>query len=499
MSESLSSTQTVEPGLDPHVNGSTAIASASVVEPGTTSRASKRSSPPRPRRRWIGRLVFWGLLAGTAIAVAAYKPARDLAEKAAAYVAGGEPDESQGESVGDPPKLSETWDGLVEIKPSQVSAVGLQITDVLPQTDPVKLEINGVTAYDPNNQVQIRPKFNSLIDKVYVNLGQQVEAGEPLVDLFSAELAAAKSDYEKQMAQWEHDKKELERAEKLYRSPERAISEKEYLTVANDEKLSGTEAKLAADKLLVYGLTARDIENVPHEDGTQKAKMTLRAPASGYVIRRDAVQGNRYAETDILLIIAPIDHFWVWGNVYPSDAARVTRGLPWVVRCPLIDHDIPTEIDSITSEIARDTKTVRIRSRIENVGGELKADMLVSGYVLVPPLKGRTVIPRIAMISADGADYVFVERPRACGPRGLVASASTIGTSFFLRDCDPDCPLRFERRMVRVEQETSNHVIIGEGLDPGERIATQGSLILDQIYADASTTETRATQIAQSR
>ncbi len=432
--------------------------------------------------------------------IATYKPARNLAEKAAAFVTGGEPDESVGESVGESPsKVSTAWDGLVEIKNDQVSSIGLQIAEVQTQVDPVKLEINGVTAYDPNNQVQIRPKFNSLIDKVYVNLGQKVEAGEPLVDLFSAELAAAKSDYEKQMAQWEHDKKELDRSEKLYRAPERAISEKEYLTVANDEKLSGTEAKLAADKLLVYGLTAKDIDDVPHEDGTQKAKMTLRAPASGYVIRRDVVQGNRYAETDVLLIIAPLDHFWVWGNVYPSDAARVTRGLPWIVRCPLLDHDIPTEIDSITSEIAQDTKTVRIRSRIENVGGELKADMLVSGYVEIPPSKGRVVIPRIAMVSTDGADYVFVERPRACGPRGLVASAATIGSSFFLRNCDPECPLRFERRLIRVEQENHDNVIVSEGLDPGERVATQGSLILDQIYDDASTTETRAPQLARNQ
>ncbi len=400
-------------------------------------------------------------------------PTRERIREAIAAIteSGSEETETQGENMGDPPpKAMPHWNGLVEIAPKQLEAIGLETAEIQPQTEPTRLEINGSTAYDPNTQIQIRPRFTSLIDKVYVTLGTEVKAGDPLVDVFSAELAAAKSDYEKAQAYWLHDKKELERAERLFHDKPPAISEKEYLGIANDEKVSRAEAKVAADKLIVYGVPAAEIPRVPNEVGTEKAKMTLLAPAGGVVIRKEVVQGNRYNDTDVLLVIAPLDHFWVWGNVYPSDATRVAIGQRWVVRCPMLDKEVVSTIESITSEIAQDTKTVRIRTEIPNVGGRLKADLLVGGYVEIPPVPGRVVIPRPAMVSGDGADYVFVARPRT----------------------DEKEPLQFERRTIRVVEEYHDKVIVSEGLQAGDIVATRGSLLLSQMYEDAATVEPAA-------
>ena len=52
--------------------------------------------------------------------------------------------------------------------------------------------------------------------------------------------------------------------------------------------------KLAKDKLLVYGLTDKEIEDAKNEDGVQKARMILRSRADGIVIKRTVVQGNYY-------------------------------------------------------------------------------------------------------------------------------------------------------------------------------------------------------------
>ena len=50
--------------------------------------------------------------------------------------------------------------------------------------------------------------------------------------------------------------------------------------------------KLAKDKLLVYGLTEKEIEDATNEDGVQKAKMILRSRADGVVVLRNVVQGE---------------------------------------------------------------------------------------------------------------------------------------------------------------------------------------------------------------
>lgn len=361
------------------------------------------------------------------------------------------------------------WDGYIHINDRESQSIGLAVVEVKPQVEPMRLEVNGNTAYDPNTQSKVRPKFPSLIDKVYVEQGQRVEKGDPLVDVFSADLAAAKSEYEKKMAQWEHDKKELDRNRKLFENQMPAISQKEFLNSENDEKQSRLAAKLARDYLIVYGLTESEIDQIKNESGTQKAKMTLRAPASGVVITRDVVQGNRYEITDVLLVIAPLDHFWVWGNVYPSDASRVEIGQNWIIYCTFLGQTIKAKVESITSDIDKDSKTVRIRTRIDNRGGRMKADMLVSGVIEIPPSPSRTIIPRQAMVSTDGADYAFVRLPGKAN--------------------EPDT---FERRQIRVIQEYHDQVIVADGLKPGEHVATKGSLLLSQMYEDAATLETGA-------
>ena len=84
--------------------------------------------------------------------------------------------------------------------------------------------------------------------------------------------------------------------------------------------------KLAKDKLLVYGLTEKEIEDAPNEDGVQKAKMILRSRADGVVVKRDVVQGNYYDSKDELMTIAPLDHLWVRGSVSELDADKVEVG-----------------------------------------------------------------------------------------------------------------------------------------------------------------------------
>ncbi len=370
-----------------------------------------------------------------------------------------------------PKPPAKVFDGTIELDSQEAAAIGVALAPVSAQTDPVHLSVNGRTDYDPNTLNKVRPKFKSKIDHVYVGIGRRVNAGDPLVDLFSAELALAKGGYENKVAQWKHDKAELDRATELLKT--NAVSQQQFLLISNDEKKSDTEAKISRDMLLVYGLTEAEIDGVPKEDGTKKAMMTLRAPSAGVVIARDAVQGNLADDNDVLLTIAPLDHFYVYGYVYPSDASRVSLGLDWVIDCPFAGMKQRAKILSITSEIDKETKTLRIRTLIENTENRIKADMLVTGYVEIPPPPGHhhTVIPRLAMVSSDGGDYAFV----------LIPNASA----------DDKGAMRFERRRVRVIHEGSEGVVVaesgkeGQDLKPGEQVATKGSLLLQQIYEDS--------------
>ena len=66
------------------------------------------------------------------------------------------------------------------------------------------------TDYDPAKLTIVRTQFDSRVDNVLVDLGSAVKPGDPLLELFSTDLAVAKNDYETAMSQHARDKKVLD-------------------------------------------------------------------------------------------------------------------------------------------------------------------------------------------------------------------------------------------------------------------------------------------------
>ena len=105
------------------------------------------------------------------------------------------------------------------------------------QTEPIKLELNGTTDYNLNTLTKIRPRFdNALVTKVYVSAGEPVKKGDPLIELRSTDLAAAKNDCRTKFVQWDHDHKYLLAREPL--AKEGRITQIIWTDTVNDEKKS---------------------------------------------------------------------------------------------------------------------------------------------------------------------------------------------------------------------------------------------------------------------
>jgi membrane fusion protein, heavy metal efflux system len=359
------------------------------------------------------------------------------------------------------------WDRILTLENRQIEAIGLKMIPVKQQTEPTVLKLVGATAYDPATVTVVRTQFDSRVEKVLVDLGSTVKQGDPLLELFSTDLAEAKSNYEAAISQWARDKKVLD-----YKAPlaqENILARKELIEMENDEAQSRLKMKLAKDKLLVYGLTEKEIENAKSEDGVQKAKMILRSRADGVVVERDVVTGNYYTSANLLMTIAPLDHLWVKGIVSELDAEKVAKDQHLKVVFPYSDRTIPATVDYVDKAIDPDTRAAKFRTSITNPGRLIKSGEFVRLLLEIQPRPRQSVIPRAAMVSVDQYDYVFVKKP---------------GTA-----------LRFERRQIIVATESNDVVVVAEpshdhlGLTPGEEVVTTGSLILEQMYEDRVMTE----------
>jgi cobalt-zinc-cadmium efflux system membrane fusion protein len=371
-----------------------------------------------------------------------------------------------------------SWNGAVNLKDSQAKAIGLQLAQVLPQTEPIKLELTGRTAFDPNSLKKVRPRFDTLVDAVYAELGQLIHVGDPLVDLNSVDLAAAKNDLQSKYVQWIRDLRVLTLDQKLAITA--AVAQQKVIDDQNAENKSRLEYATARDKLRILSVPDADIDPLIQNLGdlpantaalgtvADKAKLTLRSRVDGILIQREVVKGNFYDENDVLMVIAPLDHLWVLANVYEVDQAKVGVGQKMEIRFPFLQQTTHATVEHVSSEVSRETRAVLVRASIANPGGKLKADMLVKVILDIPPVKGQTVIPRLSLVVINGNEYVFVKK----GSSGLADA------------------VRFERRRVSVAQENSDFVVLANGLEPGETIATNGSLILAQLYEDLQMVDT---------
>jgi cobalt-zinc-cadmium efflux system membrane fusion protein len=439
---------------------------------------------PRKRRRFtLGKLLLLLVLAGACAAgVYTYAVGTERAQHEAVMLlslaqkyTSGPPVHNATESKPAEPPSAAPWDGFVRMKAEDAKAIGLLLHTVEPQVEPINLPLMGRTDYDPNTLSKIRPRFDTLVEKVRVMLGEKVAKDAPLVDLFSTDLAAAKNDYQTAYVQWQHDLRLLKMREKLF--VQKAIAEQVLVDSKNDESKSRLAYTTAKEKLLVFGVREEDItpllknlqdEALPQELHaiSDKARMTRISPVGGIVIQRDAVPGNLYDNNDVLMVIAPLDHLFVWVNVYEADQARVALNQEMEIRFPYLDRTLVGKVEYVANEVSKDTRAIQIRSSIPNIDGKLKAAMLIRATLKIPPEPGQTVIPRLAMVVMNGNEYAFVQKETGKNPSG----ANEV--------------LQFERRQLVVAEERDDHVVVKSGLKPGDHVTSSGSLVLAQLYED---------------
>jgi membrane fusion protein, heavy metal efflux system len=438
------------------------------------------NGPPPGRRKSAFGTIIWILFLGGAAGGAYYayaknEPFRRRVDRTFSYVREHVSETQESPPVARPTAIPDRprWDGLVELAADEAKTLGLVLETVKEQKDPIKLELPGRTDYDPNTLYKVRPRFDTLVERVRAQLGQHVKKGDPLVDLFSTDLAAAKNDYQTAYVQWQHDFTLRTLKEELIKT--NAISQQNLVDARNDENKSRLALSTARQKLRVFEVPEPEIEQLVKNldptklplfeqmgDVSEKARMTRVSQIDGIVIARDAVPGNLYDTNDVLLTIAPLDHLWVLVNVYEADQVKVQVGQDMEIKFPYLNETVLGKVQYVAPEVSKDTRAIQIRATVPNIDGKLKSNILVRAMVEIPPVTGWTVIPRLAMVVMNGHEYAFVRDEKA----------SSQGVE------------KFERRQLEVAEEREEHVVVAKGLQPGDRVASYGSLILGQLFEE---------------
>lgn len=280
-------------------------------------------------------------------------------------------------------------------KNEQSSVILLNRSDVvIAKSGVIDSVVNFTGDLSPVKQTIISAEVDARINKVWVDEGQLVKAGQALADLDTLDLAQAVSQQEAAVASAQAQ---------LLLSQQKKDKEKELLDqgfiskIAYDELVTDYKAKLQNYKAQAALLTRTK---------KQLADTHITAPFDGIIYQKAVQPGQLALKNTKLFALANLSQLEIKAAI-PSDKINSIKvGLPVVFRAETDSVAHNGTISRINQVAELGTRSYMVYISFANTGAELKAGQFVKGQIILASLKDQLQITCDAIRDNNG-DYVL--------------------------------------------------------------------------------------------
>ena len=222
------------------------------------------------------------------------------------------------------------------------------------------------------------------IEKLYVKTtGEYVKINQPIYLLYSEDIAIAKQDYN--------------------------TAYKQLSFPGDFGKNAKNMLNAAKQKLLFYGLTNKQIENL-NVTNEISPYTTFYSTFSGYVSEVMTQEGSYVMEGAGVLKLANLNTLWLEVQVNANYANSVKIGQKSTISfTDFYNKTLTATIAFINPEINPNTRLLLIRLEVPNNNLELKPGMQATAKIIKPNVKG-IFVPTDAVIREEKASYIWVEK-----------------------------------------------------------------------------------------
>jgi RND family efflux transporter MFP subunit len=334
----------------------------------------------------------------------------------------------------------------ITLTPEAVARAGIKVAPASVRTLSASLAVPGTVTSNAYRETKVNTVTAGIVRQVSAELGATVRRGDVLAVVFSAELADAQMKYLSMQAMLTADHQKLQRTEKLVAIGAASRQELEEVTAVH--AAHETEVAAARQRLVLLGLSTEQVGRLGDASHVV-SEVTVRAPGDGVVITRGANSGQVVAAAQELFVVADLTTVWVIADLYEKDFGAVGVGTEASVAIPAAP-DTPRRgrVAYVDPRVDAATRTAKVRIEVPN-RGDLKLGMFVS-VTIAGPGQRLVVVPRTAV--------------QTIGERSIVYVALGEG--------------RFVERPVRLGALMADVVAVLGGLQPNERIVTEGSFFL---------------------
>ncbi|TMA64994.1 MAG: efflux RND transporter periplasmic adaptor subunit, partial [Deltaproteobacteria bacterium] len=323
-----------------------------------------------------------------------------------------------------------------ELTPAQLSF--LKFTRVAEVEASSVANLSGTIDFDEQRTARLNAPVPGRVVELLVQVGDHIDADQPLVALESPEVRSAEADYVHAEADLVVARKAAERAERLRAA--RAIAEKDYLQAQEDAQ------KAAAD----FERARAQLERLRVTPGARTSRYLVRAPFAGTVVARKASVGMSAGpdSPEPLAVVSDLSQVRVVMRVPERQLPLVRPHQTVTVHVEAYPDEFPGEVTVIGDVVDDATRTVPVLCAVPNAQRLLKPAMFARVTLKAPPGLRILAVPVRALLS-DGQRYrVIVRRPDG----GL------------------------EPRAVEAGAEIDGHAQVLSGLTVGDEVVSEGAL-----------------------
>jgi membrane fusion protein, heavy metal efflux system len=328
----------------------------------------------------------------------------------------------------------------------------LEIQPVIVRTFRSEELAEGQIALNGDTATQVFSPFSGRVLRVMAGPGEYVRRGTPLLQIDAAEFLQGQSDLLNATAALKLARANEERKHAAYDG--KGGSLQDWQQSQADLAAAQTAVAAARDRLRIFGQTDGQIEAIERAAKPDPLTEVL-APIDGVITDRQVGPGQyiQAGSSTPVFTMGDLSSVWLIAAVREADAQFIAPGQDAEVRVLAFPEQVfKARVTVVGPQVDAVTHRIPVRATIANPGGKLKPQMYASFQIITGDAAESPAIPEEAVVREGDQAHAWVVRD--------------------------DYTLSL--RPIRTGRTRGGMVEVLQGLKPGERVVTRGSLFMDR-------------------
>jgi cobalt-zinc-cadmium efflux system membrane fusion protein len=324
----------------------------------------------------------------------------------------------------------------------------------------------GKIAIDEDRSTPVFSPYAGRVTKLLAKPGDTVKRGQPMLVVETTDAVQGLNDFMSAIAVVNKARSQLKLAETVEKrntdlyagraTPLKDLqqAQADLLAAQNDMRSAETALDAARNRLKLLGRSDEQISAF-QETGKITSETSLVAPLDGTVVQRKVGPGQYITSSapDPVFVLGDLSTVWLIAYVRETDALKVEQGQDLnftVLGYP--ERVFKAKIAYVAASLDPATHRLMVRASVDNADGALKPEMFANVTIFTSTDKRGVAAPREALIYNGSLISLWVVHPDKS----------------------------IEKRQVKTGDISGGFIQVLEGLSPGERVITRGTLFIDR-------------------